>query len=63
MEKEGMKDLLEKIVIAILVCVGACMLYNNYNSKHEAVEDAKIISIREVDEKDGIVTLQIETIL
>ena len=52
-----MKSTIEKIVIAVLVCVGAYMLYNNYNSKHETLEtvetakiESKIISIREVAE-------------
>ena len=59
-----MKDLLEKIVIAVLVCGLALMLYNNYRSKPEAVEPIiteKIITIREIAE-DTVWVEKIKTI-
>ena len=59
-----MKDLLEKIVIAVLVCVLAVMLYNNYRSKQEPFEPMiteKIITIREIAE-DTVWVEKIKTI-
>lgn len=59
-----MKDLLEKLVIAVLICILGCMLYNNYISKHDPLEPIiteKIITIREIAE-DTVWVEKIKTI-
>ena len=62
-----MKNLLEKIVIAVLICILGCMLYNNYISKHDPIEPIepiiteKVITIREIAE-DTVWVEKIKTI-